>query len=65
MNNSTTSITIDKKVSAVMDEIAAQIKERLNAARVLCVNFMGSPGSGKTRGPGPDCWRAANFGNTG
>jgi len=48
MNNPTTSITIDKKVSAVMDEIAAQTEERLNAARVLCVNFMGSPGSGKT-----------------
>ncbi len=39
---------IDKPVTIVNDVIAAQIKEFLKEKEILCINLMGSPGSGKT-----------------
>lgn len=43
-----TAISVDKKVSALMDEIAEASKTRLGRAGVFSVNIMGAPGSGKT-----------------
>ncbi|MBN1502364.1 hydrogenase nickel incorporation protein HypB [Candidatus Woesearchaeota archaeon] len=41
-------VEIDKSISNVNDAIAAQISDFLEEKRILCVNIMGSPGSGKT-----------------
>ena len=42
------SITINKSVTEVNDIIADQINEFLKDKKILCINLMGSPGSGKT-----------------
>ena len=37
-----------KKILKVNDQLAADIRAKLDAAGVFCVNVVGSPGSGKT-----------------
>jgi hydrogenase nickel incorporation protein HypB len=41
-------IPINQSVTAVNDLLADQIKQFLQDKKILCVNLMGSPGSGKT-----------------
>ncbi len=41
-------ITINRSVTEVNDSIADQISKSLQEKKILCVNIMGSPGSGKT-----------------
>lgn len=43
-----TSYTVNKSVTEVNDLLAAQISEFLSEKKILGVNLMGSPGSGKT-----------------
>jgi len=45
---SKTEITINKKVTSINDEIAGRIKAQLENHRILSINIMGAPGSGKT-----------------
>lgn len=44
----TTRVTIQKKVLSKNDEIAAEIREQLAGQKVLALNLVSSPGSGKT-----------------
>jgi hydrogenase nickel incorporation protein HypB len=44
----TTKLTIQKKVLSKNDEIAAEIRERLTRQKILVLNLVSSPGSGKT-----------------
>ena len=41
-------IEIDKPVTDANDVIASRNKAVLDAGKILCINIMGSPGSGKT-----------------
>lgn len=41
-------IPINKSVTHINDAIASQIHEYLSEKKILCINLMGSPGSGKT-----------------
>lgn len=41
-------IKIDRKVSAENDRVAHDIRQGLEKQDILCINLMGSPGSGKT-----------------
>jgi len=41
-------IKIEKKVLSENDKIAAEIRERLNQNNIVSLNFVSSPGSGKT-----------------
>ena len=43
-----THIMINKSVTEVNDIIAGQIQDVLREKKILCINLMGSPGSGKT-----------------
>jgi len=44
----TTKVTIQKKVLSKNDEIAADIRKRMTARKILALNLVSSPGSGKT-----------------
>lgn len=41
-------VSIEKKVLSENDKIAARIREDLQSRRILCLNMVSSPGSGKT-----------------
>ncbi|MCM2270991.1 MAG: hydrogenase nickel incorporation protein HypB [candidate division Zixibacteria bacterium] len=41
-------IAIEKKVLSENDKLAGSLRERLTAHRILCLNLVSSPGSGKT-----------------
>ncbi len=41
-------VTIEKKVLSENDKIAVRIREDLRERRILCLNMVSSPGSGKT-----------------
>jgi hydrogenase nickel incorporation protein HypB len=41
-------VTIEKKVLSENDGVAEQTRERLRKLRILCLNMVSSPGSGKT-----------------
>ena len=40
--------TVEKKVLSENDRIAAELRQRYRDQNILCVNFISSPGSGKT-----------------
>ena len=44
----TEKVTIEKKVLSENDRIAGQIREDLKSRKILCLNMVSSPGSGKT-----------------
>ena len=41
-------VEIEKKVLSENDALAARLREALNGAGTLCLNFIGAPGAGKT-----------------
>lgn len=41
-------VIIEKKVLSENDKLAAEIREQLDSRGILCLNFVSSPGSGKT-----------------
>ncbi|MFZ1682646.1 MAG: hydrogenase nickel incorporation protein HypB [Candidatus Zixiibacteriota bacterium] len=41
-------VVVDQKVLSENDKLAAEIRSRLTANKVLCLNLVSSPGSGKT-----------------
>jgi hydrogenase nickel incorporation protein HypB len=41
-------VTLEKKVLSENDRIAAELRERFRRSGVLCLNFISSPGAGKT-----------------
>ena len=41
-------LALEKKVLSENDRIAARLRERFLAHRILCLNFVSSPGAGKT-----------------
>jgi hydrogenase nickel incorporation protein HypB len=41
-------VEVKKQILSANDELASQIRQRLDAARVLAINLMASPGGGKT-----------------
>ena len=41
-------VQVEKKVLSENDRIAAALRERFKANRVLAINIISSPGSGKT-----------------
>lgn len=45
----TDKVSIEKKVLSENDKLAMALREKLTAHRVLCLNLVSSPGSGKTR----------------
>jgi hydrogenase nickel incorporation protein HypB len=44
----TSELKVEKKVSALNDELAAKTSELLNKQQIYSINIMGAPGSGKT-----------------
>jgi hydrogenase nickel incorporation protein HypB len=41
-------IDLERKVTEKNDQLAAEIRSRLQAAHVFCINFLSGPGAGKT-----------------
>ena len=43
-----TKVAVVEKIMDANDQVAAQIREKLSAKKVLAINLMASPGAGKT-----------------